>query len=50
MKKEYAKPAAQVISLAAEDTFLVGSIGGTVSGPVGSNARGEEEEWDDEVE
>lgn len=50
MKKEYAKPAAQVLSLATEDTFLVGSIGGTVSGPVGSNARGEESEWDSDDE
>lgn len=50
MKKEYAKPAARVLSLSAEDTFLVGSISGTVSGPVGSNARGEESDWGEETE
>lgn len=50
IKKEYAKPAAQVLSLAAETSLLVGSISGTVSGPVGSNARSDESEWDSDDE
>lgn len=45
MKKEYNTPIADVVLMASEDHFLVGSISGSVSGPVGSNAKTDNTEW-----
>lgn len=50
MKKEYKTPIVDVVHIYSRETFLVGSISGSVSGPVGSNARTDNTVWGGEDE
>lgn len=50
MKKEYNMPIVDIVRLTTEDHFLVGSISGSVSGPVGSNKRDTDSDWNAETD